>query len=141
MFRGALLGSLRELPTPQKIARSARGIQVSDYSLAATGNLSRVGVGTRAASIRIRAEMKGAQLYRETEKAKPVEKGGKRAGPGGKVIRSHGTTVLQPKTLQQLGISKTQSSNWKKLASRSGPPIRRWFPSFPVPPGGHRRLP
>lgn len=62
-----------------------------------------------AAEIRIRAERRWGQTYRQQEK-----------NPGGGDRRSNhrlnGTTGDQ-QTLDQLGITKDQSSTWQKLAN------------------------
>lgn len=61
----------------------------------------------RAASIRIRAELKTGEILRAQEKAQrgPAKKGSQRERPND-----------SPKTLKQLGISETQSSRWQTLA-------------------------
>jgi hypothetical protein len=57
----------------------------------------------RAAEIRLRAERKAGQIISKMPKAKP--------GPNG--VRSTSTT--DPPTLEELGITKDQSSQWQKL--------------------------
>lgn len=62
---------------------------------------------TRACEIRLRAERRAGQMLAEREMAKagrPPEN------------RSHATTD-SPKRIADLGISKTQSSRWQKLAA------------------------
>ncbi len=67
---------------------------------------------TRAAEIRIRAERKTGQLLTNEEMAKG---GGDATKP--KEHRSYDTTTA--KTLDEIGISKDQSSRWQKLADVS----------------------
>jgi hypothetical protein len=61
----------------------------------------------RAIEIRIRAERQCGELFVGQEKARPP-------GTNQHQLRSH--SVIDPPTLQELGISKTQSSRWQKLA-------------------------
>ena len=63
----------------------------------------------RACEIRLRAERKAGELLRDMEKAKATG-----SNQYGKVERSSDST--DPKTLEQLGISKYQSSQWQQLA-------------------------
>jgi hypothetical protein len=62
----------------------------------------------QATEIRLRAERRAGELLRETEK----NKGG---GDRKSNHRSHGATG-DPLTLSDLGINKSQSSRWQKLA-------------------------
>ena len=66
----------------------------------------------QAAEIRIRAERRWGQIYREAEKAKGAKEPGTKRG---KVTRSPGTTA----SLEDLGVSKNQSSRWQKFAESS----------------------
>jgi hypothetical protein len=59
----------------------------------------------------VRAARKANQLYDAGEKAKPP-KGNQYTG---KVVRSESQT--EPKTLEQLGVSKQTMSEWRKLAA------------------------
>jgi hypothetical protein len=69
----------------------------------------------RAAQIRITAEMKGGQLLKKLPKAKgAAAPGGKKNGKHGKITRSDGATACE--TLEDLHISKEQSSRWQQLA-------------------------
>lgn len=69
----------------------------------------------RAATIRIHAEMQGALLWRQQEKAKgAAEPGGKKNGKHGKITRSPDETTCP--TLEDLGVSKTQMHRWQHLA-------------------------
>jgi hypothetical protein len=63
-----------------------------------------------ACEIRLRAERCAGQILKSMEKAK----GAREAGARG-TTRSDDATA-SPKTLEQLGISKQQSSDWQKLA-------------------------
>lgn len=63
------------------------------------------------AEIRIRAERKWGQMYREAEKAAG------RAGPGrGKADQPAGAAFNDAATLESMGITPNQSSQWQKLA-------------------------
>ncbi len=62
----------------------------------------------RATAIRLRAERRAGQLIKEMEKAKP-------RGSNQYEERSRGET--DPPTLSDLGVSKTQSLRWQKLAA------------------------
>jgi hypothetical protein len=64
----------------------------------------------RAASIRIRGELKTGELLRAQEKAK-----GSGTNQHKKQDRSRRPTEA-PKTLKELGVSKEQSSGWQALA-------------------------
>src|SRR5262245_14354237 len=66
----------------------------------------------RAAEIRLRAERKAGQLLSENEKA--VGARGNPGGQGAKIVRSPEDTA---QTLNDLGISKKQSSQWQKLGA------------------------
>jgi hypothetical protein len=66
----------------------------------------------RAASIRIRAELKTGELLRAQEKAK----GGDRGGRKPKDPRTARASNTGSKTLKDLGISHDQSSRWQTLA-------------------------
>jgi hypothetical protein len=59
-----------------------------------------------ATDIRLRAERKAAQLLKE------MSDSGERARGGGDIRKE-----LQPATLFDLGVTKTQSSRWQKLGS------------------------
>jgi hypothetical protein len=66
----------------------------------------------KACEIRLRAERRCGQLLAEMEKAR-----GARGNPGGQgatIVRSHDATT---QSLADLGITKTQSSRWQKLAA------------------------
>lgn len=62
----------------------------------------------QACEIRLRAERRAGQLLRETEKAK----GGRPTETGNTVL-----PVSDRSTLDDLGVSKKQSSDWQKLAT------------------------
>jgi hypothetical protein len=64
-----------------------------------------------ASKIRVRAEHKAGRLLRETERAKGAQ--GNPRGQGGKIEVSQTATA---QTLDELGISRSQSSRWQKLA-------------------------
>jgi Zn ribbon nucleic-acid-binding protein len=66
----------------------------------------------QAATIRLRAERRGGELLREMPKAKGAQ--GNPGGQGAKIVRLHDGTA---QTLDDLGISKRQSSDWQKLAA------------------------
>src|SRR6266446_5828076 len=68
----------------------------------------------KCCEIRIRAERRTGELYRDQEKAKGAAYNGNRGK--GKVARSQPTTTQK---LSDLGISKDQSSDWQKLATIS----------------------
>jgi hypothetical protein len=72
----------------------------------------------RAAQLRILSETRTGELMKAQEKAKgAAEKGTMRAAERGKTTtRSNGATVLPPKTLKGLGISRDQASRWQQLA-------------------------
>lgn len=62
--------------------------------------------------IRLRAERKWGQMYREAEKAAG------RAGPGrGKADQPAGAAFNDAATLESMGITPNQSSQWQKLAA------------------------
>lgn len=83
----------------------------------------------RVTEIRIRAERRCGELLRESEKAKGGEYGGKARIDGRRATPSNPT-----KTLSSLGISKTQSSRWQKLAAVPPDEFEATFaPSKPVP--------
>jgi len=63
----------------------------------------------QACEIRLRAERKCGKLLREREKAK----GARGSGSNQHEVRSHDTTAPR---LDDLGISKSQSSQWQRLA-------------------------
>src|SRR5262249_31529313 len=64
----------------------------------------------KAIEIRIRAERRCGELLREMEKAK----GSQGSGSNQHEVRSHDATAP---TLSDLGITKSQSSRWQKLAA------------------------
>src|SRR4030088_240474 len=66
-----------------------------------------------ATEIRLRAEIRAGELLREMEKNKGASGGGKKDAPRGRVVEPRDTA---PK-LSDLGVTKTQSSRWQKLAS------------------------
>lgn len=69
----------------------------------------------QAAEIRLRAERRAGQLLLEMEK-NPGRRGeGRPRKDGTKVRRSNTTTALPPK-LDDIGITKDQSSKWQRLA-------------------------
>lgn len=63
--------------------------------------------------IRIRAELKGGQLYKESQKATGGDRAGKKSALGGRATRPANNP---PKTLKELGISKDQASRWQTMA-------------------------
>jgi N6-adenosine-specific RNA methylase IME4 len=65
-----------------------------------------------ATEIRMRAERRAGELLREMEKNKGARGGGQKDAPRGRVVKPRDTT---PK-LSDLGVTKTQSSNWQRLA-------------------------
>lgn len=65
-----------------------------------------------ATDIRMRAERKAGELLRDMEKAK----GARGSGSNQHQVRSHDETAP---TLADLGVTKTQSSRWQKLAEMS----------------------
>ena len=67
----------------------------------------------RAVGIRLRAERKAGALLSEREKAKGAA--GNPGGRGAPIVRSDDDTAHTP-TLNDLGISKQQSSDWQRLA-------------------------
>lgn len=84
----------------------------------------RVGRSERAAVlayplrfVRLRAEREAGKLIAEREKAAPPKLNGRETGSA---PIFEGRTKQPPKTLKDLGISKTQSSRWQKLADRAG---------------------
>ena len=83
----------------------------------------------QACEIRLRAERRAGQLLAERDKAKGG--GDQRAEQ-----RSHAATGA-PETLAELGISKTQSSRWQKLAAVPEPEFERTIrtPSRPTTSG------
>lgn len=68
----------------------------------------------QATEIRMRAERRAGELLREMEKNKGAR--GNPGGRGAKVVRSQEATAQLPK-LSDLGVTKTQSSRWQKLAA------------------------
>jgi hypothetical protein len=67
-----------------------------------------------ATEIRLRAEHRAGELLTAMPKAKGAE--GNPGGRGAPIVRSPVETA-QPSTLADLGITKTQSSKWQKLAA------------------------
>jgi N6-adenosine-specific RNA methylase IME4 len=67
----------------------------------------------RATTLRMRAERRVGELLRVSEKNKGARGGGQKDAPRGRVVKPRDTT---PK-LADLGVSKTQSSRWQKLAA------------------------
>lgn len=68
-----------------------------------------------AAEIRIRAERRAGQLLLEMEKNPGTRGEGRPRRDGTKIRRSADSTALPPK-LEDIGISKDQSSKWQRLA-------------------------
>jgi hypothetical protein len=66
-----------------------------------------------ATEIRLRAEIRSGELLAEVEKNKGAAGGGKKDAPRGRVTEPRD---LSPK-LSDLGVTKTQSSRWQKLAA------------------------
>ena len=66
----------------------------------------------QACEIRLRAERRAGQLLAEMEKAKGARERGTERG----TTRSHDVTASAGQTLDDLGVSKRQSSDWQKLA-------------------------
>lgn len=71
----------------------------------------------RACEIRLRAERKASQLYDAGQKAKGGNPTGANQYAGGNRNRSENCTGS--KTLAELGISKREMSDWRKLAAVS----------------------
>jgi len=70
-----------------------------------------------ATDIRMRAEIRAGELLREMKERGERHEGGKQnLKPGGKSSGSRVATPSEPK-LSDLGVSKTQSSRWQKLAA------------------------
>jgi hypothetical protein len=67
----------------------------------------------QATEIRLRAERRAGELLRDAEKAKP-----RGSNQHKHKDRSHAAT--DPPTLAELGINKSQSSRWQKLAEIDG---------------------
>jgi hypothetical protein len=65
-----------------------------------------------ACEIRLRAERRVGQLLAEMDKAKGAAEPGTNRG----ATRSHADTA-SPRTLSDMGISKTQSARWQQLAA------------------------
>jgi hypothetical protein len=68
-----------------------------------------------AAEIRIRAERRAGQLLLDMEK-NPGTRGEGRPRKDGTKIRRSGVRTAYPPTLDEIGISKDQSSKWQRLA-------------------------
>ena len=68
-----------------------------------------------AAEIRIRAERRAGQLLSDMEKNPGTRGEGRPRKDGTKIRRSVGPTAYRP-TLDEIGISKDQSSKWQRLA-------------------------
>lgn len=68
-----------------------------------------------AAEIRIRAERRAGQLLSDMEKNPGTRGEGRPRKDGTKIRRSVGPTAYPP-TLDEIGISKDQSSKWQRLA-------------------------
>lgn len=66
-----------------------------------------------ATEIRFRAEIRAGELLKEMDKAKGATKKGR--GKGGNAVAPR-DRVVEP-TLSDIGVSKTQSSRWQKLAA------------------------
>jgi hypothetical protein len=103
----------------QAIAEAYEVDEVKDLrdKAAALEHYSRQARNTEAerkrAEIRLRAERRAGQLLRQMEKAKGTRSQlSGRNGSGGRVVRP----PEDERTLADLGISKTQSSRWQKLA-------------------------
>jgi hypothetical protein len=69
----------------------------------------------QACEIRLRAERRAGQLLIEMEK-NPGTRGEGRPRKDGTKIRRSGVRTAYPPTLDQIGISKDQSSKWQRLA-------------------------
>jgi len=69
----------------------------------------------RAAQIRIHAEMRGAQLWRQQEKAKGT-RGTMNGRDSSGASRMKEPEKDQPATLKQLGVTETQMHRWQQLA-------------------------
>lgn len=69
----------------------------------------------QAAEIRLRAERRAGQLLLEMEKNPGTRGEGRPRKDGTKSRRSSGTTAYPPK-LEDIGVSKDQSSKWQRLA-------------------------
>ena len=70
-----------------------------------------------ATEIRMRAERRAGELLREMEKNKGASAGGKKDGPRGRMTEPRDRT---PK-LSDIGVTKTQSARWQRLADMDGP--------------------
>ena len=68
-----------------------------------------------AAEIRIRAERRAGQLLSDMEK-NPGTRGEGRPRKDGSKIRRSGCATANPPTLEEIGVSKDQSSKWQRLA-------------------------
>lgn len=66
------------------------------------------------AEIKLRAERRAGELIKEMPKATGAM--GNPNGQGAPIVRSHDETA-QPPTLNDLGITKSQSSRWQSIAS------------------------
>jgi N6-adenosine-specific RNA methylase IME4 len=66
----------------------------------------------KAIAIRLRAERRAGELLRNMNKRGERERKG-----GNRKSKSRDATLIKPPTLADLGISKTQSSQWQKLAA------------------------
>ena len=75
----------------------------------------------KATDIRLRAERRAGEMLVEMRETGQRAKGGE-----------SGRRELQPATLGDLGVTKTESSRWQKIAAMPEPGIREGLPPFMV---------
>lgn len=102
------LSEVRRVDEVKTIRNKAVALQAYALQAKDTGMLR------DATEIRLRAEHRAGELLAEMPKAKGAE--GNPGGRGAPIVRSPVETA-QPATLAELGVTKTQSSKWQKLAS------------------------